>query len=399
MPVPTSITDLSDTAASNFPQSSDSAGSTVYTLPQNISAIIKKQFISGSDITVLSSGTVTLPTENSYVKITSGGTFNITGFANCYNGRIITLRFAVSTLTLVHSASLLLPGGVSITAQADDVATFVNEASGIWRCISYDRAIISSINSGSFSFKNKIINGNFAINQRAYVSGAAVGSGLYGHDRWKMAASGDTYTFTGSTITIPASKTLAQTIEGANLQTGTYTLSWTGTAQGKIGGGSYGASGITGSITAGTDTTITFNTGTVSNVQLEFGSTATAFEYRPIGIELALCQRYCEAITTNGSGSGDLGIGYLRTTTSFIVSHKHAVEMRIAPAVFSFSGAASDYAVQAGGSTLTVSSIAPLSSGTNCSSIEFTTSAGTVGFGGRAYASAGARTLIFSAEF
>lgn len=327
MPVPTSITDLSDTAASNFPQSSDSAGSTVYTLPQNISAIIKKQFISGSDITVSSSGAVTLPSENSYVKITSGGTYNITGFANCYNGRIITLRFAVSTLTLVHSASLLLPGGVSIAAQADDVAVFVNEAIGIWRCISYDRAIIASINSSNFSFKNKIINGNFAINQRVYVSGAAVGAGLYGHDRWKMAASGDTYTFSGSTITIPASKTLAQTIEGANLQTGTYTLSWTGTAQGKIGGGSFGASGITGSITGGTDTTITFNTGTLSNVQLEFGSIATAFEQRLIGIEMALCKRYFTVVNVA------LGGGATPTTTGRTYYNALSWDMRAIPTI------------------------------------------------------------------
>jgi len=81
-------------------------------------------------------------------------------------------------------------------------------------------------------------------------------------------------------------------IEGLNLESGTYTLSWTGTVQGKIGAGSYGASGITGSITGGTNTTIEFNTGTLSLPQLEVGSTATSFDYRPFGTELALCQRY-----------------------------------------------------------------------------------------------------------
>jgi hypothetical protein len=53
-----------------------------------------------------------------------------------------------------------------------------------------------------------------------------------------------------------------------------------------------GASGITGSITGGTDTTIEFGPGTVSKVQLEFGPVATPFEHRPYGMELALCQRY-----------------------------------------------------------------------------------------------------------
>lgn len=154
-----------------------------------------------------------------------------------------------------------------------------------------------SDNSGHLAgFRNKIINGSFAINQRAYVSGVAVGSGLYGHDRWKQAASADTYTFATvgnkTTVTIPVGKVLRQVIEGLNLQTGTYILSWEGTAQGKIGAGDYGSSGITASITGGVDTTIEFGPGTVANVQLEMGSIATPFEHRPIVVELSLCQRY-----------------------------------------------------------------------------------------------------------
>ena len=150
----------------------------------------------------------------------------------------------------------------------------------------------------TFAFKNRIIDGGFTINQRGYTSGTSLSSGSYGHDRWKGGASGGTYTFTqgstgvNTTITITAGS-IIQVIEGANLpEGGTYVLSWTGTAQGKIGAGSFGASGITGTITAGTNTNIEFNTGTCGNVQLEVGSTATSFDYRPYGTELALCQRY-----------------------------------------------------------------------------------------------------------
>jgi len=177
----------------------------------------------------------------------------------------------------------------------------------------------------TFAFKNRIIDGGFTINQRGYTSGTSLSSGSYGHDRWKGGASGGTYTFTqgstgvNTTITITAGS-IIQVIEGANLpEGGTYVLSWTGTAQGKIGAGSFGASGITGTITAGTNTNIEFNTGTCGNVQLEVGSTATSFDYRPYGTELALCQRYflsygggaaAQAITSGGFISSTLHIGY-----------------------------------------------------------------------------------------
>lgn len=145
--------------------------------------------------------------------------------------------------------------------------------------------------------RNKIINGNFGINQRV-VSGTVIKTvGLYGHDRWKAGAAGCTYTFSTTanvtTITISAGS-LIQVIEGLNLQSGTHTLSWTGTAQGKIGAGSFSATGVTGSATGGTNLSIEFGTGTLSKVQFEKGSIATTFEDRLFNLELSLCQMYYE---------------------------------------------------------------------------------------------------------
>jgi len=45
----------------------------------------------------------------------------------------------------------------------------------------------------------------------------------------------------------------------------------------------------------------------ITGVQLEVGSTATSFDYRPYGTELQLCQRYYTRF--GGTGSGDSGIG------------------------------------------------------------------------------------------
>lgn len=157
--------------------------------------------------------------------------------------------------------------------------------------------------------RNLVINGAFQVKQAdpATASGTVtLTAGQYGwaaastkgFDRWKAGASGCTYSFSTSggvtTLTITAGS-LQQVIEGINLQTGTHVLSWTGTAQGKIGAGGYSASGVTGSVTGGSDLTIEFNAGTLSLVQLESGSVASPFEHRAYGKEEHLCRRYFQA--------------------------------------------------------------------------------------------------------
>lgn len=154
--------------------------------------------------------------------------------------------------------------------------------------------------------KNVVINGNFGVNQRAVSGTVVLAAGEYGHDRFKGGASGCTYTFATSanvtTLTISAGS-LQQVIGGSNLFTDTYTLSWAGTAQGKIGAGSYASSGVTGSVTGGTNLTVEFNTGTLSFVQLEKGSVATDFERRTYAEELDLCTYYFSKSTTNSTYS------------------------------------------------------------------------------------------------
>lgn len=182
------------------------------------------------------------------------------------------------------------------------------------------------------SFKNRIINGHFAINQRAYTSGVAKSAGIYMHDRWKAGASGCTYTFTAGSVGVPVTVTitagsLQQVIEGCHLpEGGTYTLSWTGTAQAKVAGGAYAASPIvvTG-LTAGANCTVEFNTGTVGMVQFEPGSIATASDFRDYGRELVLCQRYYSTV---------LGLnyaGYNPATTGCIETISLPVSMRVMP--------------------------------------------------------------------
>lgn len=195
--------------------------------------------------------------------------------------------------------------------------------------------VISTINGGAIGSKNVVINGNFGINQRGVSGTVVLAAGVYGHDRFKAGASGCTYTFATvanvTTLTISAGS-LVQVVEGLNLQLGTYTLSWTGTAQGKINGGSYAGSGLTGTATGGTNLTVEFSTGSLSFVQLEKGSTATAYDFRDYGRELIMCQRYYEVLYSESVGNGLFSAAY---TTQFRLVWPLKVEKRAVP-TFSF---------------------------------------------------------------
>ena len=186
------------------------------------------------------------------------------------------------------------------------------------------------------SFSNKIINGNFLINQRAYVSGATLAAGAYAHDRWKAGSGGCVYTFTQSTpdttITI-TSGTLVQSIEDANIEGGAFTLCWMGSALARVGGGSYAASPITLMLTAGVQANIEFGTGTLGQVALAKGSSPTAFERRPIGIELVLCQRYYSRRASSSSNDIITMTSAFNTGQVWGKFFDLPVEMRATPSV------------------------------------------------------------------
>lgn len=191
-----------------------------------------------------------------------------------------------------------------------------------------DAATVGQIPAGGLY--NKIINGNFVVNQRAVSGTVTLAANAFGHDRWKAGASGCTYTFTTNgidTVINILSGSLMQIVEDLNVEGGVYSLAWTGTATGRVAingaatTGAYAASPIvTGSANSRQTIRVEFTLGTLSNVQLKFGSDVAIFERRPYGLELELCQRYYEAGFLRATGyvannSGDWVTALVRYNT------------------------------------------------------------------------------------
>ena len=238
-------------------------------------------------------------------------------------------------------------------------------------------------NDGSisnFGFKNRLINAAGRINQRAVSGTVTLAAGVYGHDRFKAGASGCTYTFATSgnvtTFTISAGS-LIQVIEGLNLETGTYCLSWAGSAQAKIGGGAFAASGVTATVTGGTDTNIEFGTGTLALPQFERGDTATAFDYRPHAVELVLCQQYLPAYITAGGYSQIAPAGGRVINSNTVIFHFiPKVRMRVPPTGLTAT-ALSNFFVSASTGASAPTAMVLSTSGVDVIGIQVTTSAST----------------------
>lgn len=158
--------------------------------------------------------------------------------------------------------------------------------------------------AAAISAPNLIINGSGIVNQRAYVSGTATtAANQFTLDRWFVIVSGQNLTFTGTgasrVMTAPAGG-VAQVIEGINIAGGTYVLNWTGTATCKV-NGTTRAKGEPFTLTANTNATIAFYSGTFTEVKADKDA-MTPFVYRDIDVELYSCQRYFEVMLAQQAG-------------------------------------------------------------------------------------------------
>ena len=263
----------------------------------------------------------------------TGSAVTITAIANAPQAGARRTLYPLVNTVITDNAMFDVDGGSTYTTLEGDSLEFEAVTVSTYKVhiIKADgTAVVSSF------VNNVLLNADFRINQRAYVSAATLAAGAYGHDRFKAGASGGNYSFTqlnsSTQVTIASGKSLIQVVENKNVVGGSYVLSWTGTALARVGVNSATPSGtfvvspilITGQ-TAGSTMSVEFNAGTLNTAQLELGTVATPFERRVFGLELALCQPYFEksydiAAVPGAAGGNVAGMHQSGTITVWLLS-------------------------------------------------------------------------------
>jgi hypothetical protein len=123
----------------------------------------------------------------------------------------------------------------------------------------------------------------------------------------------------------------------------------------------------------------------ITGVQLEKGSTATSFDYRDYGRELALCQRYYEKSyganvvpgTSTTSGIVSCSSGFSGTSTRYFVlgGKKYAVQKRTAPTLTFYAETGTEGRISKYNASETTVSISSTSGGGDTSLPNFITGA------------------------
>jgi hypothetical protein len=107
----------------------------------------------------------------------------------------------------------------------------------------------------------------------------------------------------------------------------------------------------------------------LTGVQLEVGSTATSFDYRPYTTELQLCQRYC--INYRSADAGvymRYGSGYANSTTNIEINVHFPVTMRTNPSL-TVTSTASNYGAYMSGGVNVCSTVPALDSASDNPSV------------------------------
>ena len=334
--------------------------------------------------TSITGGVISVPTGSSSVQ----GGVKVDGTTIKATGGVISASTATSA-----ALGIVQPDNSTVTINGSGVISVPAGSTSVQGGVKVDGTTIVAVGgvisatggtgSGN-NFKNRIINGDMRMNQRAVTS--ITSSTAYGLDRWYYSASGANCTLTQNTnpgqgfqystlITGATSNTgivMGQKIEATNI----YDLAGSSTCTVSCYAASSSLTSLTMTVytaTGGSDNwssrsavavktwtisstlaqysyTFTFSSDTngvsvefttgalgstqtlqITGVQLESGSSATSFERTPYTTELAQCQRYYYQI--GGTVNALVVTGYQQTAYNCGTAIQFPVTMRVAPTV------------------------------------------------------------------
>lgn len=363
-------------------------------------SLLPSKFAIGAWTTVASAATVDLGAQTSR-NIVISGTTGITSFGSTPTPDNVPFNIrSTGAITITHSANLICPGGANLTLAAGDTFTVVQEATGVWRIIGFQRTSGIPL-TPTDGCRNRIINGGMAIDQQ-YV-GLATSVQGYCVDQWVFGSSTGTlsaqrtgtpgnYALTITSTTATTGVGIYQRLESvhiADLAGKTVTVSFTASSNSitsmnwgigyanavdnfsaatASGNGSFtinstptryqftttlpsqASNGVFLNVVGGL-TMAAGNTLVITNVQLEEGSVATPFERRFWAQELELCKRYYRKSYDINTAPGSLtSVGSSSTVANagggFRISVPFAPEMRATPSLLAYdpvSGAIGNY--------------------------------------------------------
>ena len=296
--------------------------------------------------------------------------------------------------------------------------------------------------ASTFGFKNRIINGQMQIAQRAtsatITAGSTIALGYSTVDRFYVYCTGANVTAaqvagTGATknrlqITGAASVTavgIGQRIEQLNsydmaglLTTVTWTAYYANTAdtfgtlasptRTQIATGTFTVTStltnystqisIPAAATTGIEVVFTVGAQTsgtwvIGNVQLEKSSIATSFDYRPYGTELALCQRYLPCYNATSASNQPLCSAYAGSSTVIRAVYPLKVNPRVPPTGVTVSSASH---FSFGGAGTAPSAIAFESSSIDACSVQVATTGATANTGSYLYSISASAQIQFT---
>ena len=153
--------------------------------------------------------------------------------------------------------------------------------------------------------------------------------------------------------------------------------------------GATGATSVVGTLNA------TWN---ITGVQLEKGSTATSFDYRPYGTELALCQRYCEVFRSTTSSFSPFCSAYTITSTTGEATIQFKVEKRSSPTVTYDTASNFGLAISNTGGMAVLSAISTNRADINAITINCTSTGLVSGGGSRLFSNSTANPFIIASS-